>query len=128
MEARADLDGIESPDDTPKFHVVVEFASTFGAGRSIPARIGDHQGRSWIVTGVIDYWVHPDHRAHRKELGFRHADLTAVRYLLETTGPLPHADGSGPQRVWLRSYGDGSGWYMRPDATGQDRTVPAATG
>jgi hypothetical protein len=109
---------IEPPDDSPKFHVLVEFASTFGAGRNIPARISDHQGRAWTVTEVVDHWVHPDHRGHREELGFHHADLTAVRYLLEVAGPLPHVQGSGPQRVWLRSYGNGAGWYMRPDESG----------
>ena len=117
MEARTDPADIEPPDDSAKFHVRVEFMSTFGTGRNLPARIRDHHGRSWVVTEVIDFWKHPDHRGHRERLGFRCADLTAVRYLLEMTGPLPHTRGSGTQRVWLRSYGDGAGWYLRPDGT-----------
>jgi hypothetical protein len=118
MEARTDPADIEAPDDSAKFHVLVEFASTFGVGRTTPARICDHQGRSWTVIAVLDHWVHPDHVGHRKELNFHHADLTAVRYLLEATGPLPHTRGSGVQRVWLRSYGDGAGWYMRTGESG----------
>lgn len=122
MQARFDPADIEPPDDTPgKFHVLVIFASTFGTGRDLPARIKDHQGREWHVAEVVDFWKHPDHSGHRKVLGAGQGLPTAVRYLLEVTGPLPHAPGAGSQRVWLRSYGGGDGWYMTPDETGQDR-------
>lgn len=125
MQARYDPAGIEPPDDSPgRFHVLVTFASTFGAGRDLPARIKDHQGREWLVETVVDFWKHPDHMGHRQTLGPGQGLPTATRYLLEVVGPLPHAHGSGLQRVWLRSYGGGDGWYMRPDDTGQDRTRP----
>lgn len=92
-----------------RLHVVVSMEGW----RKRPSLIRDHQDQEWTVLELVEYRQHRDYKRHGKVLGQYGAE--ARRYILRVRGPLPRrGGGSGEQHVAIRSYGDGSGWYMTP--------------
>lgn len=94
-------------------HVLIHMASTFGAGRHIPARIEDHRrGVTWDVLEVLEHIVYKDFKDDYNIVTGLHDE--AVYYRLRVHGPLPWAPGKGEQIIIARSYDDGAGWYITP--------------
>jgi hypothetical protein len=93
-------------------HVLVEQAEPPGQDER-PSRIVDHDGLTWLVDNVVEYWERPggaDTANRRSE---------TRRWRLEVTGPLPGApDQHSHQQVVLVTHGDGTtGWWMGPADT-----------
>lgn len=75
-----------------------------------PSWINGQDGLVWRVDAVTGYWQHPDLGRYRWVPGHR---AEAIRWHLRVMGPLPGAPSLiGAQDVVLRSYGDGTDWYM----------------
>lgn len=79
-----------------------------------PVKIVGHDGLTWTVTEVIEYWQHPDLEPNdRPPYGKVPYGSEAIRWCLTVTGPLPgRPTMTGPQQTVLVSYATGSGWYM----------------
>lgn len=92
-----------------------------------PSQIKGHDDLSWNVLQVVDYWEYPGYREHGRVPGRPGAE--GRRYRLRVRGPLPGNPGEvGEQVVAISVFGDGRGWYMRPDPGPRTEPPPEQEG